>query len=151
AHILQGLLKALDMLDEVISTIRASASADVAREELKTLLTIDDDQARAILLMQLRQLAALERQNIHDEYDELQQHYGEYMQILESSTRQRKVICGHLERIIEKHGEDRRTEILYGYDGDMSIEDLIPEEEVVVTISRSGYVKRAKVDNYRAQ
>ncbi|MDN6350569.1 MAG: DNA gyrase subunit A, partial [Yaniella sp.] len=151
AHILQGLLKALDMLDEVISTIRASASADVAREELKTLLSIDDDQARAILLMQLRQLAALERQNIQDEYDELQAKIAEYIAILESPTRQREVISEELAGIIEKHGDERRTEILYGYDGDMSIEDLIPEEEVVVTITRSGYVKRTKVDNYRAQ
>ena len=151
AHILQGLLKALDMLDEVISTIRASASADVAREELKSLLSIDDEQARAILLMQLRQLAALERQNIQDEYDELQAKIAEYIAILESPTRQREVISEELAGIVERHGDERRTEILYGYDGDMSIEDLIPEEEVVVTITRSGYVKRTKVDNYRAQ
>ena len=151
AHILQGLLKALDMLDEVISTIRASASADVAREELKNLLSIDDEQARAILLMQLRQLAALERQNIQDEYDELQAKIAEYIAILESPTRQREVISEELAGIIERHGDERRTEILYGYDGDMSVEDLIPEEEVVVTITRSGYVKRTRVDSYRAQ
>lgn len=151
AHILQGLLKALDMLDEVIATIRASASADVAREELKNLLAIDDEQARAILLMQLRQLAALERQNIQDEYDELQAKIAEYIAILESPIRQREVISEELAGILERHGDERRTEILYGYDGDMSIEDLIPEEEVVVTITRSGYVKRTKVDNYRAQ
>src|SRR5699024_8657007 len=120
AHILQGLLKALDMLDEVISTIRASASADVAREELKNLLSIDDEQARAILLMQLRQLAALERQNIQDEYDELQAKIAEYIAILESPIRQREVISEELAGIIERHGDDRRTEILYGYDGDMS-------------------------------
>ncbi|NWN88935.1 MAG: DNA gyrase subunit A [Micrococcaceae bacterium] len=151
AHILQGLLKALDMLDEVISTIRASASAEVAREEIKNLLNIDDDQARAILLMQLRQLAALERQNIQEEYDELQAKIAEYIEILESPVRQREVISGELAGIIDRHGDDRRTEILYGYDGDMSVEDLIPEEEVVVTVTRSGYVKRTRVDLYRAQ
>src|SRR5699024_11238675 len=127
AHIIQGLLNALDMLDEVISTIRDSASADVAREELKNLLSIDDEQARAILLMQLRQLAALERQNIQDEYDELQAKIAEYIAILESPTRKSVVISEELAGIIERHGDERRTEILYGYDGDMSVEDLIPE------------------------
>ncbi|WP_435818046.1 DNA gyrase subunit A [Micrococcus terreus] len=151
AHILLGLLKALDMLDEVIATIRASSSAETAREALKTLLDIDDDQARAILNMQLRHLAALERQAIQDEYDELQKRIAEYNEILASPIRQREVISEELREIVEKHGDDRRTEILYGYDGDMSIEDLIPEEEMVVTITRGGYVKRTRIDNYRAQ
>ena len=151
AHILLGLLKALDMLDEVIATIRASSSADTAREALKTLLDIDDDQARAILNMQLRHLAALERQAIQDEYDELQKRIAEYNEILASPIRQREVISEELAEIVDKHGDDRRTEILYGYDGDMSIEDLIPEEEMVVTITRGGYVKRTRIDNYRAQ
>ncbi|WP_244924657.1 DNA gyrase subunit A [Auritidibacter ignavus] len=151
AHILRGLLKALDMLDEVIATIRASASADVAREELKTLLDIDDDQARAILLMQLRQLAALEAQNIQDEYDELQAKIAEYNEILGSPIRQREVISEEMSEIIERHGDERRTEILYGYDGDVSMEDLIPEEEMVITITRGGYVKRTRIDHYRAQ
>ncbi|WP_407079548.1 DNA gyrase subunit A [Auritidibacter ignavus] len=151
AHILRGLLKALDMLDEVIATIRASASADVAREELKTLLDIDDDQARAILLMQLRQLAALEAQNIQDEYDELQAKIAEYNEILGSPIRQREVISEEMSEIIERHGDARRTEILYGYDGDVSMEDLIPEEEMVITITRGGYVKRTRIDHYRAQ
>ncbi|WHS29373.1 MULTISPECIES: DNA gyrase subunit A [Auritidibacter] len=151
AHILRGLLKALDMLDEVIATIRASASADVAREELKTLLDIDDDQARAILLMQLRQLAALEAQNIQDEYDELQAKIAEYNEILGSPIRQREVISEEMSEIIARHGDERRTEILYGYDGDVSMEDLIPEEEMVITITRGGYVKRTRIDHYRAQ
>ncbi|WFP16557.1 DNA gyrase subunit A [Citricoccus muralis] len=151
AHILLGLLKALDMLDEVIATIRRSASADVARESLKTLLEIDDDQAKAILLMQLRQLAALERQSIQDEYDELQARIAEYIAILESPERQRELISEELREIVDKHGDDRRTEIMWGYDGDMSIEDLIPEEDMVVNITRGGYVKRTRIDNYRAQ
>ncbi|WP_413542478.1 DNA gyrase subunit A [Citricoccus nitrophenolicus] len=151
AHILQGLLKALDMLDEVIATIRASASADAARESLKTLLDIDDDQAQAILNMQLRHLAALERQGIQDEYDELQAKIAEYNKILESPERQREVVSTELAEIGQKYGDERRSEIQYGYDGDMSIEDLIPEEEMVVTITRGGYIKRTRIDNYRAQ
>ncbi|WP_246858685.1 DNA gyrase subunit A [Citricoccus sp. SGAir0253] len=151
AHILQGLLKALDMLDEVIATIRRSASAEVAREELKTLLEIDDDQAQAILNMQLRSLAALERQKLQDEYDELQARIAEYNAILESPQRQREVVSAELAELVDKYGDDRRTEILYGYDGDMSMEDLIPEEEMVVTITRGGYIKRTRIDSYRAQ
>ncbi|MDO4240180.1 DNA gyrase subunit A [Micrococcus sp.] len=151
AHILQGLLKALDMLDEVIATIRRSASADVAREALKTLLDIDDDQAKAILGMQLRQLAALESQQIQDEYDELMARIAEYTAILESPQRQREVVSEELTALVDRHGDERRTEIVAGFDGDMSMEDLIPEEEMVVTITRGGYVKRTRIDNYRSQ
>ncbi|MEV4899762.1 DNA gyrase subunit A [Citricoccus sp. NPDC055426] len=151
AHILLGLLKALDMLDEVIATIRASASADAAREALIALLDIDEAQAQAILNMQLRSLAALERQKIQDEYEELQAKIAEYNKILESPERQREVVSVELAEIDQKYGDDRRSEILYGYDGDMSIEDLIPEEEMVVTITRGGYIKRTRIDNYRAQ
>ncbi|HEY4616436.1 MAG TPA: DNA gyrase subunit A [Citricoccus sp.] len=151
AHILLGLLKALDMLDEVIATIRRSASADVARESLKSLLEVDDAQAKAILDMQLRSLAALERQKLQDDYDELQARIAEYNEILASPVRQREVVSTELAEIGEKYGDERRTEILYGYDGDMSIEDLIPEEEMVVTITRGGYIKRTRIDNYRAQ
>ncbi|MGM7666947.1 DNA gyrase subunit A [Microbacterium sp. A93] len=151
AHILLGLLKALDMLDEVIATIRASASADAAREALIALLDIDDEQAKAILNMQLRQLAALERQGIQDEYNELQAKIAEYNKILESPERQREVVSVELAEIGQKYGDDRRSEIMYGYDGDMSMEDLIPEEEMVVTITRGGYIKRTRIDNYRAQ
>ncbi|WP_324701655.1 DNA gyrase subunit A [Micrococcus sp. HOU01] len=151
AHILRGLLKALDMLDEVIATIRRSASADVAREALKELLDIDDVQAQAILQMQLRQLAALESQKIQDEYDDLMAKIAEYNRILESPQRQREVISEELAEIVAKHGDDRRTEIMAGFDGDMSIEDLIPEEEMVVSITRGGYVKRTRIDQYRSQ
>jgi DNA gyrase subunit A len=151
AHILLGLLKALDMLDEVIATIRRSASADVARQALTALLDIDDEQALAILNMQLRQLAALESQKLQDEYDELQARIAQYNEILASPERQREVVSVEVAEIGDKFGDDRRTEIMYGYDGDMSIEDLIPEEEMVVTITRGGYIKRTKIDNYRAQ
>ena len=151
AHILLGLLKALDMLDEVIATIRRSASADVARTALMELLDIDDVQARAILEMQLRQLAALESQKIQDEYDDLMAKIAEYNRILEDPARQREVVSQELAEIVAKHGDERRTEILYGYDGDMSMEDLIPEEEMVVTITRGGYVKRTRIDQYRSQ
>ena len=151
AHILRGLLKALDMLDEVIATIRRSASAEVAREALKELLDIDDVQAQSILQMQLRQLAALESQKIQDEYDELMTRIAAYTEILESPQRQREVVSGELAEIVAKHGDDRRTEIVAGFDGDMSIEDLIPEEEMVVSITRGGYVKRTRIDQYRSQ
>ncbi|MEO9246931.1 DNA gyrase subunit A [Citricoccus nitrophenolicus] len=151
AHILLGLLKALDMLDEVIATIRASSSADAARTALMGLLDIDEAQARAILDMQLRSLAALERQKTQDEYDELQAKIAEYNKILDSPERQREVVSVELAEIGEKYGDDRRSEIMYGYDGDMSVEDLIPEEEMVVTITRGGYIKRTRIDNYRAQ
>ncbi|GAB3621287.1 DNA gyrase subunit A [Glutamicibacter endophyticus] len=151
AHILKGLLKALDALDEVIALIRASATVEDAREGLKSLLEIDDDQARAILDMQLRKLAALERQKILDDYDRLMAMITEFKAILASESRQREIVSEELAEIVEKHGDERRTKILMGFDGDMSVEDLIPEEEMVVTITRGGYVKRTRIDNYRSQ
>jgi len=151
AHIKVGLLKALDDLDRVISTIRASSTVDEARQNLKWLLEIDDDQAQAILDMQLRKLAALERQRLQDEYDELMTMIADFQDILGSEDRQRRIIESELDTIVDKHGDDRRTHIQLGYDGDMSMEDLIPEEDVVVSITRDGYVKRTKIDNYRAQ
>lgn len=151
AHILLGLLKALNALDEVIALIRRSATADEARDGLMELLEIDERQAKAILDMQLRKLAALERQNIQDNYDELQAKIAEYNKILESPVRQREIISEELGEIVEKYGDERRTKILPGFDGDMSMEDLIPEEEVVITITHDGYVKRTRSDNYRQQ
>nr|WP_245324842.1 DNA gyrase subunit A [Nesterenkonia lacusekhoensis] len=151
AHIKVGLLKALDDLDRVISTIRESSTVEVARQNLKALLDIDDDQAQAILDMQLRKLAALERQKLQEEYDELMRLIAGYKEILASEDRQREIVGEELEGIVEKHGDERRTHIVRGYDGDMSMEDLIPEEDVVVSITRDGYVKRTKIDNYRAQ
>lgn len=151
AHILRALLKALDMLDEVIALIRASNTTEAARDGLMELLDIDELQARAILDMQLRRLAALERQKIQDRHSELEALIAEYNEILGSEQRQREIISNELGEIVAKHGDDRRTKILMGYDGDMSMEDLIPEEEMVVTITRGGYVKRTRSDNYRSQ
>lgn len=149
-HILEGYLKALDALDEVIALIRASATVDVARTGLMELLDIDEDQANAILEMQLRRLAALERQKILDEYEEKRALVEDYRGILASEDRQRSIISEELQAITDKYGDERRTTIL-PYDGEMSVEDLIPEEDVVVTVTRSGYVKRTKVSEYRAQ
>ncbi|MEJ1092711.1 DNA gyrase subunit A [Microbacterium istanbulense] len=150
-HILQGYLKALDALDEVIALIRRSPTVDDAREGLKALLDIDDDQADAILQMQLRRLAAMERQKIIDEADELERQIADYKEILADESRQRAIIREELTAIVERFGDERRTHILHGFDGDMSMEDLIPEEEMVVTVTREGYVKRTRSDNYRSQ
>ncbi|HEY3981203.1 MAG TPA: DNA gyrase subunit A [Streptosporangiaceae bacterium] len=150
AHILSALLKAIDQIDAVIALIRASDSAAAAQQGLMGLLDIDDIQARAILDMQLRKLAALERQQLVDEYEELMAHIRDYEEILASSERQRQIVSTELAEIVAKFGDDRRTEII-AYDGDMSIEDLIAEEDMVVTITRGGYAKRSKTDLYRAQ
>ena len=151
AHILRGLLKALDALDEVIALIRRSPTADEARAALMEFLQIDEAQAQAILNMQLRRLAALERQKIQDRHDELMRMIAEYNAIIASETRQREIISEELGEIVNRYGDDRRTQIMYGYNGDMSMEDLIPEEEVVVTITRGGYIKRTRSDQYRSQ
>jgi DNA gyrase subunit A len=150
AHLLRGLLKALDRIDEVIALIRASASADEARTGLIGLLEIDEVQANEILNMQLRRLAALERQQILDRYDELMRAIEGYQVILDSPERQREIVSEELAEIVDKYGDDRRTEII-PFEGDMSAEDFIPEEGVVVTITRGGYAKRTKTDLYRAQ
>jgi DNA gyrase subunit A len=151
AHILRGYLKALDALDEVIALIRRSADAEAAREGLIEFLEIDELQARAILTMQLRQLAALERQRIIDEAAALELEIAEFKAILASPERQRTIISDELTEIVTRFGDDRRTEIMFGFDGDMSVEDLIPEEEMVVTVTRGGYIKRTRSDNYRSQ
>jgi DNA gyrase subunit A len=140
AHILRALLKAIDRIDEVIALIRASASAAEAQQGLMDLLEIDEVQARAILDMQLRKLAALERQQLVDEYDA----------ILASPERQREIVGTELGEIVAKYGDDRRTELV-PWDGEVSEADLIAEEDVVVTITRGGYAKRTKTDMYRAQ
>jgi DNA gyrase subunit A len=150
AHILVALLKAIDRIDEVIALIRASASAAAAQQGLMDLLEIDDLQARAILDMQLRKLAALERQQLIDEYEELMAQIADYQAILASPERQRQIVGTELGEIVDRYGDDRRTQII-PYDGDMSVEDLIAEEDVVVTITRGGYAKRTKADLYRAQ
>ncbi|QIK85082.1 DNA gyrase subunit A [Sanguibacter sp. HDW7] len=150
AHILTGYLKALDNLDEVIALIRASATVDDAREGLMRLLDVDEVQARAILALQLRALAAMERQKITDEHAELMSRIADYNAILASEDRQRQIVGDELDETVGRYGDERRTTIL-PFDGEVSIEDLIAEEEMVVTITRGGYVKRTRTDNYRAQ
>jgi DNA gyrase subunit A len=150
AHILRGYLKALDALDAVIALIRASANSDQAREGLMKLLEVDELQANAILDMQLRRLAALERQKITDEYDTLMAEIKELTIILNDPAKQRSIIREELKEIAEKYGDDRRTQIVAG-DTDLSVEDLIPDQEVVVTITRGGYAKRTRADLYRSQ
>ncbi|MFY0409601.1 DNA gyrase subunit A, partial [Solicola sp. PLA-1-18] len=150
AHILRGLVKALDALDDVIALIRRSPSADDARDGLIELLDIDDIQARAILEMQLRRLAALERQKTIDDLAVLEVEIADYKDILANVSRQRQIVADELGAISEKYGDDRRTRIIPA-DGDLSMEDLIPDEDVVVTITRGGYVKRTRTDLYRVQ
>ncbi|MFJ8895231.1 DNA gyrase subunit A [Leifsonia sp. NPDC102414] len=151
AHILRGYLKALDALDDVIALIRRSPTVDDARTGLKDLLDVDDIQADAILAMQLRRLAALERQKIIDEHDEIEREIADFQAILADPVRQRTIVSDELTEIVDRFGDDRRTEIMFGFDGDMSMEDLIPEEEMVVTVTRGGYIKRTRSDNYRSQ
>jgi DNA gyrase subunit A len=150
AHILRALLKALDQIDEVIALIRRSPSAAEAQQGLMSLLEIDEIQAQAILDMQLRKLAALERQGIIDEYDKLMAEIAEYNAILASPERQREIVGEELATIVEKFGDERRTEII-PFDGNVTYEDLVAEEDVVVTITRGGYAKRTRTDLYRAQ
>ena len=151
AHILRAYLKALDALDEVIALIRRSATVEEARDGLIALLDIDELQARAILAMQLRQLAALERQKIIDEATELEALIVEYKAIIADPARQRSIVSEELTAVVAKHGDDRRTEIVGGLDGGVTTLDLIPEEEMVITVTRGGYIKRTKSDNYRQQ
>jgi len=150
AHILRALGKALDRLDDVIALIRAAESADVANERLQALLEIDELQARAILDMQLRRLAALERQKILAELAEREAEIADLTDILARPERQRRIISDELREISERYGDERRTRLV-PYDGDMSAEDLIAREDVVVTVTRGGYAKRTKSDLYRAQ
>ncbi|MBF6244804.1 MULTISPECIES: DNA gyrase subunit A [Nocardia] len=150
AHILRGLVKALDMLDEVIALIRRSANTDTARTGLMELLEIDEIQATAILDMQLRRLSALERQKIIDELARIEAEIADLKDILEKPERQRAIVRDELAEIVEKYGDDRRTKIVAA-DGDVADEDLIAREDVVVTITATGYAKRTKTDLYRSQ
>ena len=150
AHILRGLAKALDQLDAVIALIRSSSSAEAARVALMELLDVDEVQATAILDMQLRKLAALERQSIIDDLAKFEAEIADLNAILESEPRQRSIVSEELRAIVEKHGDDRRSRIIAA-EGEVSMEDLIAEEDVVVTISNGGYAKRTKTDLYRAQ
>jgi len=150
AHILQGYLKALDALDAVIALIRASTTPEEARTGLMKLLDVDEIQANAILDMQLRRIAALERQKINDEYDGLMSDIVELNAILASEDKQREIVKNELVELVTKYGDERRTQIVAS-EGDFSAEDLIPDQDVVVTITRSGYSKRTMADLYRSQ
>ncbi len=150
AHIYRGLVKALDALDEVIALIRRSPSTEEARTGLRTLLDIDELQANAILDMQLRRLAALERQRIIDTLAEFERTIADLEDILAKPERQRQIVGDELGEIVDKYGDERRTQIIAA-DGDLSNEDLIPNSEVVVTITRGGYAKRTNTDLYRVQ
>ncbi|HJQ46079.1 MAG TPA: DNA gyrase subunit A [Amycolatopsis sp.] len=150
AHILRGYVKALDMLDEVIALIRRSDTVDIARTGLIELLDVDEIQANAILEMQLRRLAAMERQKIIDELAKIELEIADLKDILEKPERQRQILKDELTEIVDKYGDDRRTQII-PFDGDVSVEDLIAVEDVVVTITRTGYAKRTKTDLYRSQ
>lgn len=149
-HILQGYLMALDALDAVIATIRQSPTVDEARTALMELLGVDEVQADAILALQLRRLAALERQKILDEHTELEARVKDLQDILARPERQRGIISTELGEIVDKYGDERRTKIM-PFAGEMSMEDLIEEQDVVVTITHSGYVKRTRLDQYRSQ
>ena len=150
AHILKGYLKALDALDDVIALIRASKTPEEARSGLMKLLSVDEIQANAILDMQLRRIAALERQKITDEHAELMSEIKELNVILASPEKQRLIIKTELQEVASKYGNERRTQIVAG-DTDLSVEDLIPDQDVVVTITKGGYSKRTKAEAYRAQ
>jgi DNA gyrase subunit A len=150
AHLLRGLVKALDMLDEVIALIRRSPEVDDARRGLIELLEIDELQANAILDMQLRRLAALERQKIIDELAKIEAEIADLEDILASDARQRTIVGEELAEIVDKYGDERRSQIIPA-DGDLSMEDLIPDEDLVVSITRGGYAKRTRADQYRTQ
>lgn len=150
AHIYRGLVKALDTLDEVIALIRRSPNPEQANHGLQKLLDIDEVQAQAILDMQLRRLAALERQKIIDRLAELERIIADLEDILAHEYRQREIVSNELAEIVERYGDERRTRIITA-DGYMSDEDLIPDEECVITITRGGYIKRTRIDQYRVQ
>lgn len=150
AHILRGLVKALDALDEVIALIRRSPDVEEARQGLIELLDIDEDQATAILDMQLRRLAALQRQRIIDDLAAIELEIADLQDILANVARQRSIVRDELTEIVDKYGDERRTQIIAA-DGDLSMEDLIPDEDLVVSITRGGYAKRTRADQYRSQ
>ncbi len=150
AHLARALVKALDQLDAVIALIRGSRDAATARQGLMELLDVDEVQATWILDLQLRRLAAMERQRIIDHLAELERLIADLKEVLDSEARQRQIISAELAEIVEKYGDERRTRIIAA-DGDLSDEDLIPDEDMVVTITHGGYAKRTRSDSYRLQ
>jgi DNA gyrase subunit A len=151
AHILEGLLKALDILDEVIATIRSSADSDAARTALMTKYDFSERQAIAILDMQLRKLAALERQKLQDEYTQIKTRIDEIMDILTHPSKILQIIADETLALAEQFGDDRRTKLVKGKVGEISEEDLVPNEPTIVTYTESGYIKRLSPDTYRVQ
>ena len=150
AHLDRGLVLALNRLDEVLALIRASRTADAAREGLKDLLGIDDDQALHILNTQLRRLAAMEIEQIIARLAEIEAVIEDLKDILARPERQRQIVSTELAEIVDKYGDERRTRIIAA-DGDLSDEDFIPDDDMVVTITRGGYAKRTRTDLYRTQ
>ncbi|MDR1851296.1 MAG: DNA gyrase subunit A [Propionibacteriaceae bacterium] len=150
AHLDRGLVKALNMLDETIKAIRESRDAQEATDKLKALLDIDDVQAKFILDTQLRRLTAMDIEAIRKRLEELEALIADLEDILAKPERQRQIVSTELQEIVDKYGDDRRTEIVRG-EGSLEDEDLIPDEEMVVTITMGGYAKRTRIDQYRTQ
>lgn len=150
-HILIGLLKAIEAIDAVIKLIRASESASAAQAGLMKLLKIDEIQAQAILDMQLRKLAALERNELQSQHDKLMAEIADYKDILKSVKRQYKIVSEELEELVNRFGDERKSKIVAAEDDNITTEDLIAEEPIVVTLTQNGYVKRTKAALYRAQ
>jgi DNA gyrase subunit A len=151
AHILEGLLKALDMLDEVIATIRGSKTQETAKTNLMDKFKFTEVQAQAILDMQLRKLAALEKMKLQNEYNELQENIKTYNDILENPARILEIINADLDEVKEKYGDDRRTKVVKGKVNEISEEDMVASEDMLVTITHTGYIKRLTPDTYKAQ
>lgn len=150
AHILEGLIIASDNIDEVIAIIRGSSNAEQARERLIERFELSEIQARAIVEMRLRQLTGLEQDKLRSEYEELLETISDYKDILARKERRMEIIEEELREVQEKYGDERRSEINFA-GGDVSITDLIPDEQVVITISHAGYIKRTSLSEYRTQ
>ncbi|MDX1318283.1 MAG: DNA gyrase C-terminal beta-propeller domain-containing protein, partial [Xanthomarina gelatinilytica] len=150
AHILEGLIIASDNIDEVIALIRASSNADEAREKLIERFKLSEIQAKAIVEMRLRQLTGLEQDKLRSEYEELMKTIEDLKDILDKKERRMEIIKTELEEVKQKYGDERRSTIEYA-GGDLSIEDMIPDEKVVITISHAGYIKRTSLNEYKTQ
>jgi len=150
AHILEGLIKAIDNIDEVIKIIRSSKTVDEAKDKLMAALDLSEIQAKAILEMRLQKLVNLEMTKLRKEYEELMIVIADLKDILANEGRRRDIIKEELREVIDKYGDDRKTEITYS-DGEINIEDMIPNEEVVITISNLGYIKRTSSSEYKTQ
>ena len=151
AHILQGLIIASDNIDEVVRIIRAASNPDEARTRLMERFSLSEIQARAIVEMRLRQLTGLEQDKLRAEYDDILRRIERYKALLADRSLRMELVRQEMEEVKQKYGDLRRSEIEYGADGDFSVEDMIADEEVVVTISHAGYIKRTRLAEYRRQ